>query len=130
MDALADILDEYSDYASDAYHLVYSVIEPDADGSYDNLEDCAPMRYDAEDLYYELCHIVSSEYGPLAYTVLDIWGIHTAVDIGRIVFRLIDAGVVANTFDDCLEDYVYFPPLDEMLEERYIPLRPLEPLHL
>ena len=40
------------------------------------------------------------EYGPLASAVLADWGVHGPVDIGRIVYKLIDAGLLAASSDD------------------------------
>jgi uncharacterized repeat protein (TIGR04138 family) len=44
-------------------------------------------------------------YGPLARHVFDAWGIRRTVDFGRIVFNLVDNGVLSKTDDDQLEDF-------------------------
>jgi uncharacterized repeat protein (TIGR04138 family) len=46
-----------------------------------------------------------SQYGMMARTVLGHWGIHRTDDFGRIVFALIDAGVMRKSAQDCLEDF-------------------------
>lgn len=45
------------------------------------------------------------QYGLLARTVLSRWGITTTEDFGRIVFAMIEAGLMRKTEDDTLEDF-------------------------
>ena len=44
-------------------------------------------------------------YGMLARTVLSRWGIRTTGDFGRIVFAMIDAGLMRKSDEDTLEDF-------------------------
>lgn len=45
------------------------------------------------------------EFGPMARTVLDYWGIRRGEDFGAMVFNLVDAGVFGKTETDSLEDF-------------------------
>ena len=45
------------------------------------------------------------QYGPLARTVLEHWGIHTTLDLGKLVFALIDIGLMRKSEEDTLEDF-------------------------
>jgi uncharacterized repeat protein (TIGR04138 family) len=45
------------------------------------------------------------EFGPLAITVFDNWGIHSCEDIGNMVFNLIGAGIFGKTEEDSIEDF-------------------------
>ena len=45
------------------------------------------------------------QYGLLARTVLSHWGVATTADLGRIVFLLIDVGLLARQPSDRLEDF-------------------------
>jgi uncharacterized repeat protein (TIGR04138 family) len=45
------------------------------------------------------------EFGPMASTVLDYWGVRASEDVGQIVFDLIEAGVFGKTDSDSLEDF-------------------------
>ncbi len=45
------------------------------------------------------------QYGPLAYTVLDRWGVHQCEDFGDIVFHLVEYGVLGKTDQDRREDF-------------------------
>jgi uncharacterized repeat protein (TIGR04138 family) len=44
-------------------------------------------------------------YGLLARTVLARWGICKTEDFGRIVFAMIDAGLLRRSDDDTIEDF-------------------------
>jgi uncharacterized repeat protein (TIGR04138 family) len=44
-------------------------------------------------------------YGMLARTVLSRWGIKSTGDFGRIVFAMIDAGLMRKSDEDTLEDF-------------------------
>lgn len=45
------------------------------------------------------------QFGPLARTVLEYWGIHKTQDFGKIVFNLIDAELLRKTEADTLKDF-------------------------
>jgi len=45
------------------------------------------------------------EFGPMAPTVLDYWGISNCADIGRMVFHLVEAGAFGRTENDSLADF-------------------------
>lgn len=45
-------------------------------------------------------------YGPLAYTVLNDWGVHCCEDVGAIVFNLYDAKLIGKSSSDSPEDFV------------------------
>ena len=57
----------------------------------------------------ELCHAVRrfalEQYGYMAKTVLQSWGIHATGDLGEIVFNLIRIGEMRKTRDDRREDF-------------------------
>jgi uncharacterized repeat protein (TIGR04138 family) len=46
-----------------------------------------------------------SQYGPMALTVLEEWGVRRCEDFGEIVFNFIDAGIFSKTADDSRDDF-------------------------
>ena len=44
-------------------------------------------------------------YGRLARTVLGRWGIHSTEDFGRIVYAMVDAGLMRTSDDDSFEEF-------------------------
>lgn len=59
------------------------------------------------------------KYGPMARTVLNHWHIDSGEDIGRIVFLLIEAGVLSKTEEDTLEDFAGVMRFDDEFEKMY-----------
>ena len=58
----------------------------------------------------ELCEglrdFAVNRYGLLAKAVLAKWGVHATDDFGRIVFAMIDAGLMRRSEDDLFEHFV------------------------
>lgn len=46
-----------------------------------------------------------SEFGPMAMTVLDYWGVRSCDDVGQMVFNLVNAGVFGKTDEDTPESF-------------------------
>ncbi len=45
------------------------------------------------------------EFGPMAATVFEYWGVRNCEDVGQMVFNLVQAGVFGKTEDDRPEDF-------------------------
>lgn len=45
------------------------------------------------------------QYGPMARTVLENWGVRNCRDFGNIVFNLVECKVLGKTDQDCPEDF-------------------------
>lgn len=45
------------------------------------------------------------QFGPMAFTLLDTWGVRRCEDFGDIVFNLVEAGVLGKTENDKREDF-------------------------
>ena len=46
-----------------------------------------------------------AQYGPMAITLLEEWGIHNSRDFGEIVFNMVDVGWLAKTDKDSRADF-------------------------
>jgi len=46
-----------------------------------------------------------TQFGPMAMTVLEEWGIRTCQDFGDIVFNMVDIGLLAKTEKDSRADF-------------------------
>ncbi|MBK8230390.1 MAG: hypothetical protein IT349_03990 [Candidatus Eisenbacteria bacterium] len=45
------------------------------------------------------------QFGPMAYEVFRHWGLLAGEDVGRVVFDLVEGGVLLKTEDDSIEDF-------------------------
>ncbi len=57
------------------------------------------------ELLFGVRDLALEEFGPMAATVLEIWGVTCSEDIGEMVFQLIEIGAFGKSEDDSLEDF-------------------------
>ncbi len=63
------------------------------------------------------------QYGPLAKTVLNGWGISRCSDFGDIVFNLIEYNVFSKTENDRREDFADVYDFEEAFVKPFVPVR-------
>ena len=64
-----------------------------------------PRQISGAELAAGLRAYALEQYGPLALTVLNRWGVRTTRDFGEIVFLLLAAGLLGKTEEDKIEDF-------------------------
>jgi uncharacterized repeat protein (TIGR04138 family) len=52
-----------------------------------------------------LRELALTQFGPLARMVLETWGLRSTLDVGHVVFNLIEAEVFSKSDDDQLSDF-------------------------
>ncbi len=62
-------------------------------------------HFRGEELAKGLMHFAHKQYGPLANSLLEFWGIHSTNDLGYIVYNLIDIKLIRKQESDSLEDF-------------------------
>lgn len=62
--------------------------------------------------------LARDQFGPLAYTVLREWGLAASLDVGHVVFHLVEAGLLGREPTDRLEDFEGGLELEAELERR------------
>ena len=97
-------------------HTVRSIHgEPDDEDEALLLED--PTESNRHVSGAQLCHglreYALSQYGLMAATVLRSWGIHRCDDFGKIVFAMVDGGLMHKTHEDTIEDFIDVFSFDE-----------------
>ncbi|MEO6873216.1 MAG: Minf_1886 family protein [Opitutaceae bacterium] len=63
------------------------------------------------------------QFGPLAKTVLNSWGVKRCSDFGDIVFNLIEYNVFSKTDNDRREDFSDIYTFDEAFVKPFLPAR-------
>ena len=59
------------------------------------------------------------EFGLMARIVFRMWGVHTTEDFGRIVFNLVEAGLINKTDEETLADFRDVFDFEEALVQGY-----------
>jgi len=62
-----------------------------------------------------------AQYGPMAITLLEEWGIHNSRDFGEIVFNMVDVGWLAKTDKDSRADFEGGYDLFEAFRKPFLP---------
>jgi uncharacterized repeat protein (TIGR04138 family) len=58
-------------------------------------------------------------FGPMARTVLEFWGIESTVDVGGVVFALVDCGLLIKQDGDSVADFEDVFDFAEAFDEEY-----------
>lgn len=64
------------------------------------------------------------QYGPLAKTVLNDWGVKSCADFGDIVFNLIEYNVFSKTEKDRREDFDDLYSFEDAFVKPFLPSKP------
>ena len=96
---LDDVMARDCRYQRDAYTFVLSAL-------HDTVRRLQQPRHISGQELLEGCRKYALEqYGPMARTVLNTWGLHTTDDIGAVVFNLIEARLVGQSATDSRDDF-------------------------
>ena len=97
-------------------------IHGEAGPDYDPESEDSDRHVSGEDLCKGLRDFAISQYGLMARTVLSHMKIYHCEDFGRIVFAMVDAGLMKKTDDDTLADFVdVFEFADAFRQELVLP---------
>lgn len=78
-----------------------------------------PRHITGRELAEGVRDLALERYGPMARTVLEHWGIEETADVGRIVFALVESGVLIKQEEDSPDDFVDVFDFDEAFEPHY-----------
>jgi uncharacterized repeat protein (TIGR04138 family) len=98
-DLVGQILAREPRYDERAYGFVLAAIE--------FLQTRLPVRrhLSGAELAHGVRELATEQFGLLAPAVLRFWGVNETVDLGRIVFTLVDVGLLVTQPGDRIEDF-------------------------
>lgn len=64
-----------------------------------------PRHVTGQELAWGMRRYALDQFGPMAKTVLQHWGIRQTLDLGKIVFALIEIKLLSKQDEDKLEDF-------------------------
>ncbi len=117
---IAKLLEEDSRYTFDAYVFVFEALgfaqnvldmgneiysEPSEEPDLPTEEETPEKHVSGQELCEAIRRFALEQYGYMAQTVLNSWGIRSTGDFGEIVFNLIRIGQMRKTPSDCREDF-------------------------
>lgn len=78
-----------------------------------------PRHISGKELVEGARTLALGQYGPMARTVLEHWGIHATEDLGDIVFTLVDVGVLIKQNDDTRAEFCDVFDFEDAFERDY-----------
>ncbi|NBD37409.1 MAG: hypothetical protein GVY10_02440 [Verrucomicrobia bacterium] len=73
----------------------------------------------------ELCEGIREyaleQFGPMARTLLEEWGVHRTEDFGEIVFNLVEYGIFGKTEEDSRADFRHVYSFEEAFSKPFQP---------
>ncbi len=103
---LHDVVDELGTYPIEAFIFLHEALAYTVEHLHGKRKDPEQnMHVSGQQLCQGLRDFAMLKYGMLAGTVLRRWGVNGTVDFGRMVFSMIDAGMMSRTDSDTLDDF-------------------------
>lgn len=108
-------------YHRDAYYFLREALDHTVKslGKKESLEPARHVR--GPELLNGFRELALENYGPMAPTVLNEWGITKTGNVGDMVFNLIAEGTFAQSNDDCPEDFVDVFDFEEAFTTPFLP---------
>ena len=99
LDKIQKLIDRNYGYKFEAYSFVLAALH------YTMMSLSTPRHISGQEFCDGLRRYAIDQFGPLARTVLEYWGVKETVDFGKIVFALVEVGLMRKTEEDTLEDF-------------------------
>jgi uncharacterized repeat protein (TIGR04138 family) len=113
-DIFDDIIQKDSRYKAQAYTFVLTALEVARE------QTKKPTHVTGQELCYGFRSLAISEFGIMAKSVLESWGIKKTDDIGEIVYNMIDAGLLSKTDEDKIEDFHNIFDFEKVFDKEYL----------
>lgn len=81
----------------------------------------SPRHVTGQELLEGLRQYSLQQYGPMAKTVLNYWGINQCEDFAEIVFNMVERGILGKTEQDSRDDFKGGYDFDEAFVKPYLP---------
>lgn len=78
-----------------------------------------PRHVSGQELAEGVRELALERFGPMARIVLEHWGIHDTEDVGRVVFAMVEQGILIKQDDDHPDDFSDVFDFEEAFELNY-----------
>jgi uncharacterized repeat protein (TIGR04138 family) len=80
-----------------------------------------PSHVSGQQLLEGIKELALTQFGPMAVTVLEEWGIHSCQDFGEIVFNMVEIEMLAKTEKDSRNDFEGGYDFHEAFRKPFLP---------
>jgi uncharacterized repeat protein (TIGR04138 family) len=117
---LDDILAKDTRYARDAYHFLRESL--DFTQKLISKENKGKVRHvTGQELLDGIRQHALQQFGPMAVTVFEEWGVRNCKDFGEMVFNMVESGLLAKTEKDTRDDFQEGYDFTEAFEKPFWP---------
>jgi len=102
--AIAKLREQNPQYAPAAYHFVRRALDHSL-RKLQRVDADHPAHVSGKELLEGFRDLALAEFGPLARTVFEDWGLTRCAAVGEIVFQLVNLGVLGKNEEDRIEDF-------------------------
>jgi uncharacterized repeat protein (TIGR04138 family) len=113
-------------YSTEAFLFLFESLDQAVQLAGREKAEGADRHVSGQELLAGLRHNASEVFGPLAAEVWRAWGIRDSLDWGRIVFLLVESGLLNRQENDTLDDFRQGFDFDEVFVDAYQPRFPAE----
>jgi len=99
LEKLSEIAEQYGLYKKEAYLFILVALE------YTVANLTERRHLSGQELSKGIANFAREQYGYMAATVIENWGIHSTADFGTIVYHMIENKLLAKTETDSIEDF-------------------------
>jgi uncharacterized repeat protein (TIGR04138 family) len=118
-EALAEIRAKDPRYQRDAYVFVREALDHTQKAV---AKDTRRVRHvTGQELLAGIRDFALQQFGPMAKTLLEEWGVRCCADFGEIVFNMVEVGWLAKTEKDSREDFHDGYDFDEVFVKPFLP---------
>jgi uncharacterized repeat protein (TIGR04138 family) len=111
--SIRDVAERRGVYSPEAYVFVLEALEKVVQ----SLEE--RRHISGADLLEGIKLLGRDRYGVMATDVFHEWGVRGTLDFGRIVFHLVDAGLLSKRDEDSLSDFIDKFDFKQVFEQEY-----------
>ncbi len=120
-EAIAAIIRNDSRYEPDAYFFLKDALDFTVKQISEERKDLVGRHVSGGELLEGFRDFACEQFGPMAHTVLREWGIKECLDIGHMVFSLINEQVFGKQDSDCIEDFSNIFTFQEAFVDPFLP---------
>ena len=117
MDVIDRLAEQDLRYKPEAFYYIARAIESAHEGI--QRSESRRRHISGAELIDEIIRLASKEFGYLAWAVFQEWGIQRTLDMGEIVFLMVNNDILSAQKSDSIEDFREVCDLKSVLERDY-----------
>lgn len=118
---LEKILAKDPRYTREAYNFVREALDHTQKTLGKPSQEDVPRHVSGQQLLSGIREFALQQYGPMAMTVLEAWGICRCEDFGELVFNMVENSLLAKTEQDSRDDFKGGYEFDEAFRKPFLP---------